>query len=94
MPLTKEQTTKIIAEHGKDTTDTGSPEVQIALLTARISELTDHFRVHKGDHHSRRGMFMLIGRRTRLLTYLAGLDIERYRALNLKLGIRSKINIK
>jgi small subunit ribosomal protein S15 len=91
MPLTKEETTKIIAEHGKDTNDTGSPEVQIALLTARISELTDHFRIHKGDQHSRRGMFMLIGRRKRLLVYLAGLDINRYRALVAKLGIRSKL---
>jgi small subunit ribosomal protein S15 len=90
MPLTKEETTKIIAEHGKDANDTGSTEVQIALLTARINELTDHFRVHKGDQHSKRGMFMLIGRRTRLQNYLANSDITRYRALMAKLGIRSK----
>jgi small subunit ribosomal protein S15 len=90
MPLTKDETIKIIAEHGKDANDTGSPEVQIALLTARITQLTDHFRTHKGDQHSKRGMFMLIGRRQRLQNYLANLDINRYRALMAKLGIRSK----
>ena len=91
MPLTKDETIKIIAEHGKVANDTGSPEVQIALLTARITQLTDHFRVHRGDQHSKRGMLMLIGRRKRLLVYLSGLDIERYRALVIKLGIRSKL---
>ncbi|MHB8189664.1 MAG: 30S ribosomal protein S15 [Ferrimicrobium sp.] len=72
-----------LAEH-----DTGSPEVQIALLTDRISSLTDHLRVHKGDHHSRRGLMMMIGRRRRLLDYLRAQDVERYRTLIGRLGLR------
>ena len=69
-------------------TDTGSPEVQIALLTDRINHLTEHLKVHKKDHHSRRGLLMLVGRRRRLLDYLAKNDVERYRALIAKLGLR------
>ncbi len=68
--------------------DTGSPEVQIALLTDRIRHLTDHLAVHKKDHHSRRGLLMLVGRRRRLLDYLSGIDVERYRALIAELGLR------
>jgi small subunit ribosomal protein S15 len=71
--------------------DTGSPEVQVALLTARINQLTDHLREHKHDHHSRRGLFMMVGRRKRMLAYLANTHIERYRSLVGKLSIRSKL---
>jgi small subunit ribosomal protein S15 len=77
-----------MAEHRKHDTDTGSPEVQVALLTDRINHLTEHLRVHKKDHHSRRGLLMLVGRRRRLLDYLAKNDVERYRALIAKLGLR------
>lgn len=77
-----------IAEHRLHETDTGSPEVQIALLTERIEHLTGHLKVHKKDHHSRRGLLMLVGRRRRLLNYLRDTDIERYRALIAKLGLR------
>jgi small subunit ribosomal protein S15 len=77
-----------MAEHGKHDTDTGSPEVQVALLTDRINHLTEHLRVHKKDHHSRRGLLMLVGRRRRLLDYLAKNDVERYRDLIAKLGLR------
>ena len=69
-------------------TDTGSPEVQVALLTERINHLTEHLKVHKKDHHSRRGLLMLVGRRRRMLDYLKDVDIERYRALIAKLGLR------
>lgn len=75
-------------EHGRGENDTGSPEVQIALLTNRIDHLTEHLKVHKKDHHSRRGLLMLVGRRRRLLDYLADTDVERYRALIAKLGLR------
>ena len=68
--------------------DTGSPEVQIALLTARINHLTEHLKTHKGDHHSRRGLLMMVGKRRGLLDYLAQIDIERYRTIIAKLGIR------
>jgi small subunit ribosomal protein S15 len=71
----------IIAEHRQHDTDTGSPEVQIALLTARINHLTEHLKVHKKDHHSRRGLLMLVGRRRRLLDYVKNNDIERYRSI-------------
>ncbi len=71
--------------------DTGSPEVQIAILTARINELRDHFNVHKHDHHSRRGLLKMVGRRRRLLSYLAKKDINRYRSLISRLGIRDVI---
>src|SRR5206468_821452 len=77
-----------IAEHRVHETDTGSPEVQIALLTDRINQLTEHLKVHKKDHHSRRGLLMLVGRRRRLLDYLRRNDVERYRALIAKLGLR------
>ena len=77
-----------MAEHRKHDTDTGSPEVQVALLTDRINHLTEHLRVHGKDHHSRRGLLMLVGRRRRLLDYLAKNDVERYRELIAKLGLR------
>lgn len=73
---------------GRGEGDTGSPEVQIALLTDRINHLTDHLKTHKKDHHSRRGLLMLVGRRRRLLDYLAGIDIDRYRTLIAELGLR------
>ena len=77
-----------ITEHRLHETDTGSPEVQIALLTARINELNEHLKVHKKDHHSRRGLLKLVGHRRRLQTYLRDNDVERYRAINAKLGLR------
>lgn len=78
----------IIAEHQLHEGDTGSPEVQVALLTARINHLTEHLKVHKKDHHSRRGLLMLVGQRRRLLDYVKRNDVERYRALIAKLGLR------
>ena len=77
-----------IQEYRAHETDTGSPEVQIALLTGRIAHLTEHLKVHKGDHHSRRGLMKLIGQRRRLLDYVQKGDVERYRALIARLGIR------
>jgi len=77
-----------ISEHRQHDTDTGSPEVQIALLTDRINHLTEHLKVHKKDHHSRRGLLMLVGRRRRLLDYVKKNDVERYRAIIAKLGLR------
>ena len=77
-----------ITEHRVHETDTGSPEVQIALLTDRVNQLTEHLKVHKKDHHTRRGLLMLVGRRRRLLDYLRSNDVERYRALIAKLGLR------
>ena len=82
---TKQQ---IIAEYGTKPGDTGSPEVQIALLTRRITDLTEHLKEHKHDHHSRRGLLILVGQRRRLLSYLTKTDIERYRAIIEKLGLR------
>jgi small subunit ribosomal protein S15 len=79
---------EIMAKHGRGTNDTGSPEVQIALLTDRIQHLTEHLKVHKKDHHSRRGLLMLVGRRRRLLDYLNDIDVERYRAIVAELGLR------
>ena len=79
MPLSKDVKDQIIAEYATHEGDTGSPEVQIALLTQRIKDLTEHFKTHKHDHHSRRGLLLLVGRRRRLLGYLAEIDIERYR---------------
>ena len=79
---------KIIEEFGTGENDTGSPEVQVALLTRRIQELTEHLKVHKHDHHSRRGLLLLVGRRRRLLKYLQSKDIERYRSLIVRLGLR------
>jgi small subunit ribosomal protein S15 len=81
-------TQEIIAEFGKHDSDTGSPEVQVALLTDRINHLTDHLRTHKHDHHSRRGLLMLVGKRRRLLNYLRSQDVERYRSLIAALGLR------
>jgi len=77
-----------IAEHRLHDTDTGSPEVQVALLTERIKRLTEHLQLHKGDHHTRRGLMKLIGRRRRLLDYVMDNDVERYRALIARLGLR------
>jgi small subunit ribosomal protein S15 len=77
-----------IAKHARGEADTGSPEVQIALLTDRINHLTDHLRVHKKDHHSRRGLLMLVGQRRRLLDCLRRIDVERYRSLIAELGLR------
>ena len=91
MPLLHERKTSIIEEHKTHGTDTGSAEVQVALLTARINQLTEHLKEHKKDHHSRRGLMMMVGRRRRMLNYLAKKDIERYRSLVGQLGIRSKI---
>ena len=79
---------QIIAEYRTHETDTGSPEVQVALLTARINHLTDHLKTHQKDHHSRRGLLKMVGQRRSLLNYLQKKDIERYRAIIAKLGIR------
>ena len=81
-------TQEIITEFGKHDSDTGSPEVQVALLTERITHLTDHLRTHKHDHHSRRGLLMLVGKRRRLLNYLKSQDVERYRSIIAALGLR------
>jgi small subunit ribosomal protein S15 len=81
-------TSKVIEEHKRGTNDTGSPEVQVALLTARISHLTDHFKTHKQDHHSRRGLLKMVNRRRSLLDYLHRKDAERYKTLIEKLGLR------
>ena len=86
--LTKEKKAQLIGKHGRDDNDTGSPEVQVALLTARINELTEHLREHNKDHHSRRGLLMLVGQRRRLLRYLERTDLERYRELVAELGLR------
>lgn len=86
--LTKEQKNQIVMEFGKDEKDTGSPEVQVALLSLRIEELTAHMKSHKKDHHSRRGMYKLIGQRRGLLNYLKRKDIERYRSLIERLNLR------
>ena len=88
MSLTIEAKREIIQKHGKSENDTGSPEVQIALLSARISHLTEHLREHQHDHHSRRGLLMLVGQRRRLLNYLQRKDLDRYRALIAELGLR------
>jgi small subunit ribosomal protein S15 len=79
---------EIIKEYATHEGDTGSPEVQVAMLTKRIKDLTEHLKEHKHDHHSRRGLLLLVGRRRRLLGYLSGIDISRYRALIERLGIR------
>ena len=86
--ISKEKKTQIIAEYGRKEGDTGSPEVQIALLTERIKELTEHLKVNQKDHHSRRGLLKMVGHRRNLLNYLKKKDIERYRATIEKLGIR------
>ena len=86
--LLKEDKTAIIEANRTSENDTGSPEVQIALLTKRINDLTDHVKVHKKDHHSRRGLLKMVGHRRNLLNYLQKKDIERYRAIVAKLGLR------
>ncbi|MCF8020000.1 MAG: 30S ribosomal protein S15 [Firmicutes bacterium HGW-Firmicutes-5] len=86
--MPKEKKLEIIAKFGRNEQDTGSPEVQIALLTWRINHLTDHLKMHKKDHHSRRGLLKLVGQRRGLLKYLSNKDIESYRNLILELGLR------
>jgi small subunit ribosomal protein S15 len=88
MPLVKDQKVEIIAKTATHETDTGSPEVQVGLITTRINQLVDHIRVHKKDHSSRRGLLKLVGQRRRQLRYLQGQDEARYRALIEKLGLR------
>ena len=88
MTLTADKKREIVAEYGRAEADTGSTEVQVALLTARINELTEHLREHRKDHHSRRGLLMLVGKRRRMLRYLERTDLERYRALVAELGLR------
>jgi small subunit ribosomal protein S15 len=88
MSLTKEQKTELIGKYGRSTGDTGSAEVQIALLTERINDLTGHLREHGKDHHSRRGLLMLVGKRRRMLRYLERNDLDRYRSLVAELGLR------
>ena len=88
MTLTKEAKQEVVGTYGKSEADTGSTEVQIALLTKRIAELTEHLRTHKKDHHSRRGLLKLVGQRRRLLNYLQRRDLEGYRALIKDLGLR------
>ena len=88
MSLTKEVKQEVIDKHGSGPADTGSPQVQIALLTRRITDLTEHLRAHKHDHHCRRGLLKLVGQRRRLLDYLKGKDTDRYSDLIKRLGIR------
>lgn len=88
MALVKDKKTEIVNEFRQSEGDTGSPEVQVALLTARINQLTDHLKEHKKDHHSRRGLLMMVGHRRRLLNYLSNKDINRYREIVSKLGLR------
>jgi len=88
MALTKEAKQDLINKHGRSETDTGSPEVQIAMLTQRINELTEHLRAHRHDHYSRRGLLKLVGRRRRFLNYLQKHNLEGYRALIKELGLR------
>jgi small subunit ribosomal protein S15 len=88
MPLTQDQKTELIAKFGATEKDTGSTKVQVALLTQRITELTEHMKNHPHDHHSRRGLLKLVGRRRRLLTYMQKQDLEGYRALIKELGLR------
>jgi small subunit ribosomal protein S15 len=86
--LVKDEKTKLIAEYATKENDTGSPEVQVAILTRRINTLTEHLKVHKHDHHSRRGLLQMVGRRRRLLRYLQATDVTRYRSLIERLGLR------
>jgi len=86
--LTAEQKKEILNNYGLHDTDTGSPEAQIALLTKRIADLTEHLKLHKHDHHSRRGLLLLVGRRRRLIKYVSQIDVERYRSLIERLGLR------
>lgn len=86
--ITKEMKEQIIKEYALKEGDTGSPEVQVAILTARINDLNEHLKVHKKDHHSRRGLLKMVGQRRNLLNYLKGVDVERYRDLIARLGLR------
>lgn len=86
--ITKEQKAAIMAEYATKEGDTGSPEVQVAILTARINDLNEHLKIHKKDHHSRRGLLKMVGQRRNLLKYLKGVDVERYRTLIARLGLR------
>lgn len=86
--MTKEKKQEIVQKYGSSEKDSGKTEVQIALLTSRINDLTDHFNIHKQDHHSRRGLMMMVGKRRRLLDYLMKKDIERYRTVIKELNIR------
>ncbi len=86
--MLKEEKNKVIAEYATHEGDTGSPEVQIAILTKRINDLTEHLKVHKKDHHSRRGLLKMVGQRRNLLNYVMKKDIERYRSIIARLGIR------
>jgi small subunit ribosomal protein S15 len=88
MALTKEAKREVIGTHGRGDADTGSPQVQVALLTRRIEQLTEHLRAHRKDHHSRRGLLKLVGQRRRLLNYLQKKDLEGYRSLIRELGLR------
>ena len=88
MTLLKDEKQKIISEHARSKSDTGSPEVQVAVLSRRIAELTEHLKAHPKDHHSRRGLLRMVGRRRRLLGYLSREDVDRYRELIAKLGLR------
>lgn len=88
MPLTKDKKQELVGKHGRQDRDTGSPEVQVAMLTERINELTEHLRTHTKDHHSRVGLLKMVGRRRRLLRYLERNDLERYRSLVTELGLR------
>jgi small subunit ribosomal protein S15 len=88
MALTKEAKQEVVGTYGRGDADTGSPQVQVALLTRRIEELTEHLRAHKKDHHSRRGLLKLVGQRRRLLNYLQKRDLEGYRTLIRELGLR------
>lgn len=91
LSITKERTAELVAEFGTNEYDTGNPDVQVAILSERIRNLTEHLKTHKKDNHSRRGLMMLIGKRRGLLKYIKERDIERYRALIKKLGIRDNI---
>lgn len=86
--MRQEEKTSVILDNRKHDKDTGSPEVQIAILTKRITDLTEHLKIHKKDHHSRRGLYKMIGKRRNLLNYVRNKDVERYRAIIAKLGIR------
>ncbi|MVZ89346.1 30S ribosomal protein S15 [Dietzia kunjamensis] len=88
MALSTEEKKAVLAEFGIHESDTGSPEAQVALLTRRIQQLTEHLKTHQHDHHSRRGLLLLVGRRRRLLKYVAKVDIQRYRSLIERLGLR------
>jgi small subunit ribosomal protein S15 len=88
MSLTKDKKAELVGKYGRKADDTGSAEVQVALITARINELTEHLRAHSKDHHSRRGLLMLVGKRRRLLRYLESSNLERYRSLVGELGLR------